>query len=269
LLPTKNMQEIYSSLKPASALSVQQVTSFSTGKYDNEIEIRHKEMRDARAVAGFGQEKSSKIMLEKNIREIEKVKIGDRVLLRVPDVDRGPLDPNNIVCLVLEEKHSLFKLGCQVGVLDKYYAYNSFFKTRLELESSFKEDEIPRILDKKGNKTSAYVTLGLREAVSKLSVGTGQGYVKCACTNNAKCSTMRCSCRKANISCSSKCHGKSPESNCVNTDDYWKSQNLGENQNSEDKNLDEELNLEKDKNLEEDKCLEEAKIKKKTKRNRK
>ncbi len=67
-------------------------------------------------------------MLKKNIREIERVKIGDRVLLRVPDVDRGPLDPNNVVCLALEERHGLFKLGCQVGVLDKYYAYNYFFK---------------------------------------------------------------------------------------------------------------------------------------------
>ena len=47
-----------------------------------------------------------------NILEIVKCKVGDRVLLRVPDVDRGLLDPNNIVCLILEEKNSLFKLGC-------------------------------------------------------------------------------------------------------------------------------------------------------------
>ena len=63
--------------------------------------------------------------------------------------------------------------------------------------------------------------LGLREVVSKLSVGTRQGYVKCACTNNAKCSTQRCSCKKANIACSSKCHGKSPESNCVNNEAFY------------------------------------------------
>ena len=63
--------------------------------------------------------------------------------------------------------------------------------------------------------------LSLREVVSKLSVGTGQGYVKCSCTNNAKCSTQRCSCKKAKIACSSKCHGKSPESNCVNNEDFY------------------------------------------------
>jgi hypothetical protein len=179
-------------------------------------------------------------MLEKNIREIERVKIGDRVLLRVPDVDRGPLDPNNVVCLVLEERHGLFKLGCQVGVLDKYYAYNSFFKTKLEC--SFKEEDIPKIIDKKGNKTNDYVMLGLREVVSKLSVGTGQGYVKCACTNNAKCSTQRCSCKKANIACSSKCHGKSPESNCVNNEAFYDK----ESDKNEKEHLEEDLEAEKE-----------------------
>ena len=141
-------------------------------------------------------------------------------MLRVPDVDRGPLDPNNVVCLVLEERHGLFKLGTQVGVLEKYFAYNAFFKTKLEC--SFKKEEIPKVVDKKGNKTDDDVTLSLREAVSNLYIGTGQGYVKCGCTNNAKCSTQRCSCKQAKIACSSKCHGKSPDSNFVNSEDFYK-----------------------------------------------
>jgi hypothetical protein len=86
---------------------------------DNELDERHKEIRNARAQAGFGQEQSSKRMLEKNTREIERVKIGDRVLLRVPDVDRGPLDPNNVVCLVLEERqlNSLLRIGLAIKLL--------------------------------------------------------------------------------------------------------------------------------------------------------
>ena len=122
--------------------------------------------------------------------------------------------------MVLEERHGLFKLGTQVGVLDKYFAYNAFFKTKLEC--SFKKEEIPKVVDKKGNKTDDDVTLSLREAVSKLSIGTGQGYVKCGCTNNAKCSTQRCSCKQAKIACSFKSHGKSPDSNCVNNEDFYK-----------------------------------------------
>ena len=62
------------------------------------------------------------------------------------------------------------------------------------------------------------VVISLREAVRKLSVGIGQGFVKCICAITAKCSTTRCSCKNAKISCSSKCHGKSPDAKCTNTD---------------------------------------------------
>ena len=55
------------------------------------------------------------------------------------------------------------------------------------------------------------VVMPLREAVRKLSVGTGQGYVRCHCAPHitAKCSTNQCSCKFAKIPCNSKCHGKS------------------------------------------------------------
>ena len=62
------------------------------------------------------------------------------------------------------------------------------------------------------------VVMPLREAVRKLSVGTGQGYVRCNCALTAKCSTNRCSCKFAKISCSSKCHGKSEDAKCTNKD---------------------------------------------------
>ena len=109
-------------------------------------------------------------MLSANIRDVNKVKVGDKVLLRVPDVDRGPLDPNNVICLILEEKNTLFKLGCKVGVLDKWYAFNAFFKTNAAW--SFKDSDIPKVKDKKGEETQEMVVMSLREAVRKLSVGT-------------------------------------------------------------------------------------------------
>ena len=60
--------------------------------------------------------------------------------------------------------------------------------------------------------------LSLRDAVRKLSVSTGQSFVKCSCAITAKCSTSRCSCKLAKIACSSKCHGKSTEAKCTNTE---------------------------------------------------
>ena len=46
-----------------------------------------------------------------------------------------------------------------------------------------------------------YKLLSIREAVKELSVGIGQGYVKCGC--NGQCATYRCSCKKSGITCSS------------------------------------------------------------------
>ena len=111
-------------------------------------------------------------MLSANIRNVNKVKVGDKVLLRVPDVDRGPLDPNNVICLILEEKNTLFKLSCKVGVLDKWYAFNAFLRTcvKTNLAWSFKESEIPKVKDKKGEETQEMVVMSLQEAVRKLSV---------------------------------------------------------------------------------------------------
>lgn len=50
------------------------------------------------------------------------------------------------------------------------------------------------------------MTISVREAAKALSIGSGQGYIKCNCTGN--CATERCSCRSASIAWGSKCHGK-------------------------------------------------------------
>ena len=98
----------------------------------------------------------------------------------------------------------MFRLGSRAGVLDTLFACNSIEATRCQ--SSFTSEDIPIALDKKGVETGALFILSVREAVAALSVGHGQGYIKCQCAGS--CATLRCSCRKAGIACSSKCHGK-------------------------------------------------------------
>ena len=89
----------------------------------------------------------------------------------------------------------------------------SFEKTNLVTD--FSAADIPKQIDKKTKKvTDKYVELSVREAIKALSVGHGQGYVKCSCTG--KCATNKCSCKKAGIACSSKCHGKQFE--CANNE---------------------------------------------------
>ena len=65
-------------------------------------------------------------------------------------------------------------------------------------------------------------------------------------------------CKKANIACSSKCHGKSPESNCVNNDASYNK----ESDTNEKEHLEKDLEAEKEEEIVE-------KPKKKTERRKK
>ena len=137
-------------------------------------------------------------MLNKNKKKINSFNIGDLVLFHSEDVDRGMADPQNILCVIITKKNELFEIGCRAGVLDSYVAFNCLEKT--DLVTEFCRDFIPT--DNEGN----FIKVGAREAVRILSIGHGQGYLKCNCNGN--CATNRCTCRKAELKCSSKCHGK-------------------------------------------------------------
>ena len=112
-------------------------------------------------------------------------------------------DNCNILCIIIEKRDVLFKLGCEVGVLDSMFAFNSIEKTNLVY--SFTEKDIPDRV------------LSVREAIRMLSVGHGQGVLKCNC-RTGKCLSGRCSCAKAYPSqkCNSRCHGGCENKNCKN-----------------------------------------------------
>ena len=90
-------------------------------------------------------------------------------------------------------------MGCEVGTLDTCFAFNAFDKT--ELVSNFKLEDVP---DK---------TVSVREAIRLLSVGHGQGVLKCNCkTGDCK----NCNCVQAKQKCQIKCHGGFVNKNCKN-----------------------------------------------------
>jgi len=131
-------------------------------------------------------------MLRRNKKQINSFKIGDYVLLKVDGVDRSAADASNLLCIILEKKNDLFKLGTKAGVLEGYFAFNSFEKT--EIVTDFTKEDIP---DK---------VLPARSAVRALSVGHGQGVMRCNC-KKGDCRSGKCRCFKANQICQSKCHG--------------------------------------------------------------
>ena len=146
------------------------------------------------------------------------------MLLYIPSFDRALSSPSNLICYVMEQVHGKFRLGSMAGVLDRCYS-GGFFLTNLV--TTFKIEDIPtrdpNLKTNSRNKDSnkyitinkvVYICLSVREAVATVSVGVGQGYVKCMCTG--KCQTNRCSCKAADIPCNTKCHPHSA-SGCVNS----------------------------------------------------
>ncbi|KAK5639434.1 hypothetical protein RI129_011926 [Pyrocoelia pectoralis] len=120
-------------------------------------------------------------MLQRSSKKFPSVDIGQNVLIRIPDVDRGRVAPRNVMAV----------LGTPSGVLDKLYARNKFQTA----EHNFIEiDNVP----------SEQLTLRTAAAVDSQSK---QGFVKCECKKN--CENKRCNCLKKLVKCNSKCHSSS------------------------------------------------------------
>jgi hypothetical protein len=127
---------------------------------------------------------------------LKDVEIGSNVIIRVPDVDRGPLDARNCLAVIVSQKEGamgqLFKLGTSNGRLEGMYTRNRF-------EPCASNDHIiaENVPD---------VETTLRMAVSKESQFQGQGFLMCNCQSG--CKTDKCRCKKMNMKCSTKCHNK-------------------------------------------------------------
>ena len=63
-----------------------------------------------------------------------------------------------------------------------------------------------------------YIEIGIRVAMKAVSVGLGQGFVRCNCSG--KCATKKCGCFEAKIGSNTECHPKT-KSNCVMSKDSF------------------------------------------------
>ena len=96
-------------------------------------------------------------MLAGNRKQINTIEVGDLVLFRVDSIDRGPVDPTNLLCYItkkiIRENNALFQLGSRAGCLvnnrskESFYPWNCF--TKFELNCDFEMSDIPVVaLDK-------------------------------------------------------------------------------------------------------------------------
>ncbi|KAK4879816.1 hypothetical protein RN001_007962 [Aquatica leii] len=149
-------------------------------------------IRDQRESAKTRLEKQAAKMLALSQQKLPSIKVGQNVVVKVPDVDRGRLAPRNVLAVVLSVNESgLYKLGTKEGILERIYSRNEF---TLADSNFITESDIPSS------------SLTLRKA-SALSSGSKQGFVICHCKRY--CNTKRCNCRSKEVLCNSKCHNSS------------------------------------------------------------
>ncbi|RNA42072.1 KRAB-A domain-containing 2-like [Brachionus plicatilis] len=119
-----------------------------------------------------GQKKQAEVMQTRR----------DFVTLPIPDVDKGLTEAPNLICRIIdiEYQFSLYELACEVGVFSDLFSRNAFdLVQNCHIEIEIRTDKPIK---------------SVRQAVNELSIGGGQGMVKCNCTS--QCLTNRCGCLK-------------------------------------------------------------------------
>ncbi|XP_039312990.1 KRAB-A domain-containing protein 2-like [Solenopsis invicta] len=146
--------------------------------------------------------KEAKENLEKQAKRMQlisdathsPVDIGANIIIPIPDVDRRKADLRNLIGIVLERNEDgLYKIGTKDGILNKLYCRSEF---DISPQIFLTQEQVPK------------QEISLRTAARKGAVGTGQGFVRCACTKN--CTSKRCFCMKKGNLCNSKCHNSMP-----------------------------------------------------------
>ncbi|KAF5282313.1 hypothetical protein FQR65_LT14367 [Abscondita terminalis] len=98
-------------------------------------------------------------------KKLPTVKKGDCVLLIIPKIDRGPSDPPNMTCVIIDQKNGVNQLACKYGIINGWFGSENLILAGASFMSVEDVDQTK--------------SLSIREAVMKTS--GGQGYIKCTC----------------------------------------------------------------------------------------
>ncbi|XP_046973556.1 KRAB-A domain-containing protein 2-like [Vanessa cardui] len=135
--------------------------------------------------------------IDATIKKIPRSDVGNSVLVKVPNIDRGSLDVKYIHGKIVDTKNGAYKVATKYGTIKKWLS-----RQDLEYLDTTYGDEI----------SESPITLSM--AVASQSPLGGQGSQKCSCKPAlSQCRNNRCACFKNKVSCGSKCHGSLT---CVN-----------------------------------------------------
>lgn len=160
----------------------------------NIIESR-RNMKRAREKAKSNLEQQAKKMKNDSEKKFPVLTVGTNVKIPVPSVDRGKVDANNLIGVILTVSDDAFyKVGTKNGVISGLFSRNQIFPCK---EIFLTVKDVPE-----GKEVS------IRSVSIKNSQTGGQGFTFCGC--KTKCVSGRCKCKAAKILCNSKCHGSTP-----------------------------------------------------------
>ncbi|XP_068205609.1 uncharacterized protein [Palaemon carinicauda] len=108
--------------------------------------------------ADAGQSKAAVRMTRRGNQLVRRLEVGQWATLRVPNVDRGPTDPKNLLVVVMKGEDGLYTVGCREGVLGSKYTAADLSPIDHIL---IKADDVPDI------------RLTLRTATAKATEGQG------------------------------------------------------------------------------------------------
>ena len=63
---------------------------------------------EARRLAESGQARAADKMMKRDKNFLKEFKMGDNATIRVPDVDRGPSDPRNLLVVILSASEGIY-----------------------------------------------------------------------------------------------------------------------------------------------------------------
>ena len=144
----------------------------------------------------------------------ELLQVGDVVQMAVPDVDRGKADYHNLTVVVVDivkrEGRVAYKVGSTKGVYKGNVSRNDLTVVKHADKTLLGLNTVTDIW-----KELPVVSLAKLATASSIT-GWGQGMVRCSC--NGPCDTKRCTCKKADRKCNSRCHKSN--SACTNVDQH-------------------------------------------------
>lgn len=86
---------------------------------NDSMERTQEEIMSATQEAAKGLERQTKKMKILSDKHHEVIEVGDNIIIPISDVDKAKSDLRNVVAVVLETEHDLFKVGTRHGTINR------------------------------------------------------------------------------------------------------------------------------------------------------